>query len=93
MHLGHAPAVRFVVEQLDGRRLGVEVRPCKPQPGQQHSKQTLAIRPNSVHIVKGEGMPLPVDAPGVASGAAEPFGNLVVSFDVQGFPSGGAAGG
>ena len=83
-HLGRAPILRFVIDQLDGRRIAVEM-PNSAEP----------IRPGSARTLHGEGMPIPkTDQEGEAGkasvGAPEryEYGAMEVLFDVKDFPIG-----
>ena len=88
-HLGQAPTVRFVIDQLDGRRIAVEM----PNDGE-------PIRPGTVRTLPGEGMPIPAseenekekenaeDQTTTGSSPAVRFGAMEVMFDVKDFPIG-----
>jgi DnaJ family protein A protein 2 len=85
-HLGRAPKVRFVIDQLDGRQIAVEM-----------ANDGEPIRPGSVRTLHGEGMPIPKTGNEGEAGEASAgtstleryeYGSMEVNFDVKDFPIG-----
>ena len=74
-NLGDAPTFRFVIDQLDGRRIAVQV------------PRSEVLKSGDTRVLPNEGMPIP-PARNAPAGAPVRYGSLHITFGIKDFPVG-----